>query len=425
MKKIIQSRFVKNAAIYTVSDILNKMVPFVLLPVLTRYLTPSDYGIISIFFVFTAILGVFMTLETNTAISVNYFKISRDELRIYIANVLLIISVATSLIFLILVIFHSNISNLLALPVEWLFIGVIVTLLQFFTTINLILWQSEHNPIPFGFYQISQTIFNLSLSLILIIGFGMGWEGRLIAVSIASITFGILSFSFLFNRQYLYFKLNRSYIRDALKFGLPLVPHALSAWIRTGIDRIFLIMLISPSATGIYTVGFQIASVILVIITAFNKAYTPYLYEQLKEITEKQKSILVKYTYIYFIGLLILASILSVAAPYIVDFFLGKEFIASQKFVTLIAFGFAFYGMYSLVVNYVLYTKKTKTLSFITFTTGLLHVGLSYSLISYNGIMGAAQATIIVSFITLIFVWWYSQKIYPMPWFGRKEKTLQ
>jgi len=425
MKNIIQSRFFKNTTIYTVSDILNKMVPFVLLPVLTRYLTPSDYGIISIFFVFTGILGVFMTLETNTAISVNYFKISRNALKIYIANVLLIISLVTGLLLLIVVIFHSNISNILALPVEWLFIGIIVTLLQFFTTINLVLWQSEHSPIPLGIYQISQTIFNLSLSLILIIGFGMGWEGRLIAVSIASIIFGILSFSFLIKRQYLYFKLNISYIRDALKFGLPLVPYALSAWIRTGVDRVFLIMLISPSATGIYTVGFQIASVIMVIITAFNKAYTPYLYEQLKEISEKQKLILVRYTYMYFIGLLILASILSLAAPFIVKFLLGKEFMASQEFVTLIAFGFAFYGMYSLVVNYVLYTKKTIFLSFITFSTGLLHVGLSYSLISYNGIMGAAQATIIVSFLTLIFVWWYSQKIYPMPWFGRKEKTLQ
>ena len=117
-----------------------------------------------------------MTLETNTVISVNYFKISRNALKIYIANVLLIISVTTSLILLILIIFYSYFSKLLALPTEWLFIGVIVTLMQFLTTINLVLWQSEQNPIPFGIYQIPQTIFNLSLSLILIIGFGMGWK---------------------------------------------------------------------------------------------------------------------------------------------------------------------------------------------------------------------------------------------------------
>jgi len=400
------------------------MVPFILLPVLTRYLSPSDYGVIALFFVFTGILGVFMTLELNTAISVNFFKITRDELKVYIANILIITSIVSCLILLFFIIFHSYISKLLALPTEWLFIAIVVTLLQFFTTINLVLWQSEQNPIPLGIYQISQTIFNLSLSLILIIGFGMKWEGRLIAVSVTSMGFGILSFSFLLNRNYLDFKLDKVYIKNALKFGLPLLPHSLGIWFRTGIDRVFLTMLVSASATGLYTVGFQIASVIMVIISAFNKAFTPYLYEQLKEITAKQKSILVKYFYFYFAVLLLLATSLSLIAPYIIDFLLGKKFTESQNYVTLISFGFAFYGMYSLFVNYILFTEKTKYLSYITFTAGLLHVGLSYLLISYNGTIGAAQATAIISFITFLFVWWLSQKLNPMPWLG-KVKTLK
>ncbi len=424
MKRIIRSRFFKNTSIYTFSDVLNKMVPFILLPVLTRYLSPSDYGVIALFFVFTGILGVFMTLELNTAISVNFFKITRDELKVYIANILIITSIVSCLILLFFIIFHSYISKLLALPTEWLFIAIVVTLLQFFTTINLVLWQSEQNPIPLGIYQISQTIFNLSLSLILIIGFGMKWEGRLIAVSVTSMGFGILSFSFLLNRNYIDFKLDKVYIKNALKFGLPLLPHSLGIWFRTGIDRVFLTMLVSASATGLYTVGFQIASVIMVIISAFNKAFTPYLYEQLKEITAKQKSILVKYFYFYFAVLLLLATSLSLIAPYIIDFLLGKKFTESQNYVTLISFGFAFYGMYSLFVNYILFTEKTKYLSYITFTAGLLHVGLSYLLISYNGTIGAAQATAIISFITFLFVWWLSQKLNPMPWLG-KVKTLK
>src|SRR6056297_3469330 len=126
MIKFYQSRFFKNASIYTVSDIINKLVPFILLPVLTRYLTPADYGIISIFAVFTSILGVFISLETHGAISVNFFKISREQLKIYIANVLLIVAVTTSIVLLIVIIFQSYFSDLLALPSEWLIIGVFV-----------------------------------------------------------------------------------------------------------------------------------------------------------------------------------------------------------------------------------------------------------------------------------------------------------
>ena len=184
LKKLL-SKFLKNATIYTVSDILNKLVPFILLPVLTRYLTPSDYGIIAIFAVFTSILGVFISLEMHGAISVKFFKLSREELKVFIANVLLIVSIATIIILFIILIFNSFISEFLKLPFEWLVIGVFVTLLTLFTTINLILWQSEHKPIPVGIYQVSETIFNLTLSIILVVGFGLGWEGRLIAITMS------------------------------------------------------------------------------------------------------------------------------------------------------------------------------------------------------------------------------------------------
>ena len=417
MIKLIQSRFFKNASIYTVSDILNKLVPFVLLPVLTRYLTPSDYGVISMFTVFTSILGVFISLEMHGAISVKFFKITKEELRVYIANVLLLVSITTSLMLVTILIFQSYISNVLELPSEWLIIGVFVTCLTLFTTINLILWQSEHKPIPLGIYQITQTIFNLTLSLVLIVGFGMGWEGRLIAASAAAILFGFLSFAFMMRRDFLKLKFNKTYIKDALKFGVPLLPHALSTWVRTGIDRVFLTMIVSTTATGLYTVGFQIASVIMVLTVAFNKAYTPFLFEKLKEITSAQKTILVKYAYLYFLGLSILAILLSLAAPYLVSFFLGKEFIESQEYITWFAFGFAFYGMYSLILNYVLFTQKTIYLSYVTLIIGLLHVALSYLFISYNGTLGAVQANTVISIITFFSVWWLSNKLLPMPWF--------
>jgi len=420
LKNIVKSKFFKNTSIYTISDILNKMVPFVLLPVLTRYLTPEDYGIIAMFFVFTAILGIVMTLETNTAVSVNYFKLSKEKLRVYIANILFIIAVATSITVVFVMIFHDWISVVTTIPTEWLFLGIVVTLLQFITTINLVLWQFEQNPIPFGIYQIAQTIVNLTFSLILIIGFGMEWEGRLIAVVIASVFFGMMSFVFLFKRNYVEFKFNKDDIKDALKFGIPLLPHALSVWIKTGIDRVFLTMLVSASATGLYTVGFQIASVVTILTAAFNKAYAPYLFEKLKEISEEKKRALVKYTYLYFLGLLAIALSLSIIAPFLIDIFLGEKFRESKEYVSWLAFAFAFFGMYSIVVNYVLFTKKTAYLSYVTIAVSLFHALLSYIMISYNGSLGAAQATTITSFITFISVWWLSHRLYPMPWFNNK-----
>lgn len=424
MIKRNSNKFLQNTAIYTLSDVLNKLVPFVLLPVLTRYLTPEDYGIIAIFFVFTGILGVFMTLELNTVIGIKFFKLNRTQLKVYIANMLLITCISCSILLTIVIFQHSTLSRVLSLPSEWLFIGVFVTLLQFFTTVNLVLWQSEHRAISFGIYQIIQTVLNMSLSIVLIIGFGMNWEGRLIAVSINSILFGMLSLSLLNNRRYIKFQLNKAFIKDGINFSIPLLPHALGAWIRTGTDRILLTILIGSSATGLYTVGFQIASVIMVLTMAINKSFAPHLFQQLNAMTVEQKTKYVKYMYLSFVFLLLMAGLLSLASPFIINTFVGSEFKDSQKFITLLAFGFAFYGMNLILTNYILYLQKTILLSYITLIIGIIHIGLTYILIDYYGAMGAAKATIITSLLTLICVWHLSHKLYPMPWLKVLRKVL-
>ena len=420
LKSIWTNRFLRNVGIYTVSDVLNKAVPFLLLPVLTRYLTPSDYGIIAMFTVFTSILGVFISLETHAAISVKFFKSAREELKIYIANVFFLVIGTTSLVFIVLLFFHSYIYQITALPLEWMIIGVFVTLFTLFNTINLVLWQSEHKAFNLGVFQVSQTVFNLGLSLILVIDLEWGWEGRLLAASAAAILFGLCSVVLIYRRNYLNLILSKSHLKEIISFGLPLLPHALGTWVRTGIDRIFLTVLISTAATGLYTVGFQIASIIMVLIAAFNKAYTPFLFEKLKDITDFQKIKIVRYTYLYFGVLILITSGLCLISPIIVRFFVGDEFSGSQEYIVWFAFGFSFYGMYSLVANYVLYSQRTIYLSYITFIVGLIHVGLSYLMISSNGALGAAQAYFIISLLAFVLVWWLSNKLYPMPWFNYK-----
>jgi len=426
MINLKNNKFIKNISIYISTDILNKMIPFLLLPILTRYLTPNEYGIIAMFFVVTSMLGIIMTIETNTAIGVFFFKKSHRKLKIFIYNILVIISVLTSIVLVTSLIFSSILTELLALPTEWILIAIVVTFTQFLTTINIVLWQSEHNSIFVGVYNISQTIINLSLSLVLIIGLKMGWEGRLIAITFASIIFGGYSLALLFKRDYIEMKFDKESIKEALSFGLPLLPHALSGWFRTGIDRIFLTTYISAAATGMYTVAFQIASILYVVAVALNKAFSPYLYKKLNDITTEEKIKLIRYSYGYFLLLLIGAFILSGISPFIVNYFLGSKFVEAQQYITFLSFSFAFQGMYLMVVNYVLYMKKTAFLSYVTITISIIHILLSYILITHYGLLGAAQATLITSILTFFSVWTLSCKVYQMPWlsvFTRNYKS--
>jgi len=276
----------------------------------------------------------------------------------------------------------------------------------------------EHRAKPYGTYQILQMLTNASFGLVLIVGFGFNWEGQLMAQAVSSILFGFLSLLFVYRRGYLSFAFNADYIKDALKFGLPLIPHGLSGWFKTGVDRIFLTTFVGTSATGLYSIGYQLGMVIGILAVAFNQAYSPYLFSRLDHIGIEGKKALVKHTYIYFVVILFLATLLSTVAPWIIQTFLAKAYEEATVYIPWIAFSFAFTGMYFMVVNYIFYTKKTFTLAIVTFITGLIHVAISYFLIQENGSVGAAQATTLSSFIMFIGVWILSAKTYPMPWLG-------
>jgi O-antigen/teichoic acid export membrane protein len=414
---VIKHKLFKNAFIYTLTEVINKAIPFLLLPIMTSYLSPEDYGRVATYGAFTAIVAVFIHLSMVGAVNVNYFKITNEQLKVYIANTLIIVSVSSMVTFLTILIFDDTLSALVDIPWFWLCVGVIVTSAQFLTMLNLGLWQVEQQSKAFGSYQIAQMITNTSLVLVLVVGFEMGWEGSLIGQTIASILFAFISFGLIYKRGYLSFHVNKADIKDALKFGVPLIPHALSGWFRTGVDRVMLTAFIGTSATGIYSVGYQFGLVVGIIAMAFNQAYSPFLYKKLANIDEQGKKRLVKFTYLYFIGIILLTGILSVIAPYIIQNFLDERYHASSEIVGWVLYGYAFQGMYLMVVNYIFYTKRTYILSAITFLTGLLHVGISYYLIKLNGIIGAAQATTISFFIMFLLVWVLSSRIYSMPWY--------
>ncbi|WP_297442325.1 oligosaccharide flippase family protein [Sulfurimonas sp.] len=413
----MSKKLLKNSFIFILGDILNRSVPFFMLPILTRYLTPDDYGIISIFSVSVGILSVFIGLSVEGAINVNFFQLTKEKLKEYIGNTIIILNISTILVLLIVLLFFPYILQHLKLEKEWLIVAVFLAFSQFFTTINMLLWTAEQNPKAYSFYKIVQTLITTILSILLVVGLGLGWEGQLLATSIASVLFSMISFIFILKRGYLIFKFNKNYLEDALKFGVPLVPHALSGWIKTGADRVVLMSLLGATATGIYSVGYQLGMVISIIVTAFNKAWSPYLFKILaNNPSQKQKKQLVFYSYIYFIAIFFLAIVVSYILELIIPYFLGERFIQSSKYILYFSLAFAFGGMYFMVTNYIFFVKKTHILAMITFATAIIHIALLYILISLHGAIGAAEATLLSYIITFIVTWWLSNKVYAMPW---------
>lgn len=383
---------------------------------MTRYLTPTDYGIVATFNVLLAVMIVFVGLSMNGAINVNFFKLNKYELKEYIGNVFSILFSSFVLVFIIVYILKLYFSFSLKFPENWLLYIVVVALFQSIFVITLGLWRVEQKSLPYGLFQISRTILNVSLSVVFVVLLSWGWQGRILGAIITSVIFGLLSIFVLYKREYINFSFNKKYIKDALFFGIPLIPHALGGWIITGIDRIFINSMVGVAATGLYSVGYSVGMIIGLLAHSFNLAWSAFLFEKLKENNYYTKVKIVKFTYLYDAGIIVLALTLSFIAPYFFKFFISKNFYFAYKYVLWIALGYAFQGMYFMVVNYIFYVKKTYILAWVTFISAGINILLNYFFIKANGAIGAAQATTITFFIQFIMVWILSAKVYKMPW---------
>jgi O-antigen/teichoic acid export membrane protein len=82
----------------------------------------------------------------------------------------------------------------------------------------------------------------------------------------------------------------------------------------------------------------------------------------------------------------------------------------------LLAYNF-FNAMYIALAMFVYYSKKTKYLGILTLITAILQVLLLVYFIPQFGTIGAPISGLIVSMVTVIFIYFLSNKAYPMPWF--------
>lgn len=406
----------KNTSYYLISNIVNASIPFLLLPILTRYLNPDDYGTVSIFQVLQSIMFTLIGFNTSSAIAVNYFKIEAEKLKEYIFNVILI-SIISLFIFQTLFYFFSEpISSLFEIKEELLLFVLLSAFFGIINKINLVLWQVEKRPIPYGLMNISVTIVNLGISLFFILIIHLNWEGRIAGIVIANILSGLYSIIFIYRRNYIKVKINFIFIKDALKFGIPLIPENLSEWINKSLNRIFLVAIIGLSAAGFFAVGNQIGAAVALISAAFYKSFLPFAFEKLKENTDEAKLFLTKYILRYFMGIIILALILSFTSPLMIGNIIDEKYSTSIDTVIWIALGYSFLGMFSVLSVFLLYMKKTNIILVISLTTVILNIILNYFLINLYGIQGAAITLTLTYLVKLIVGFYFIKKYVDIPW---------
>ncbi len=415
MKGIFGKLF-STLGVYTLANILNSAIPFLLLPFLTKYLTPSDYAIVDLFQAASQFAIAIVGLNTFSALSRFYFDENEKSFSEYVGNSLIVLLGSSIIVFAISLLFNVQFESVLKIPKDWIWLIVLYALSLNIISTLLSIWQVKYKAVKYGTFRIIRTLFDVLLSIGFILILKYNWEGRILGQVIAVCVFSLIALYLMIKSKYVIFAFKLEKIKKLLSFGSPLILHILGGIIIIYSDRLFIANYIGLESAGMYAVGYQVGMIVYIIQTSFNQAWVPWLFERLKKNIFEDKIKIVKFTYLYFVGILILAVCVALFAPLIYKLFVNDSYIKGIEIVVWIAFGFAFDGMYKMVVNYIFYVKKTYIISIITFFTAGLNIVLNYFMVTNFGAIGVAQASAISFFIQFILVWIISSRLYKMPW---------
>lgn len=417
--------FKRSFSVYFLSNFLAAIVPFLLIPYLTRVLSPTEYGVLAVYAsVYRLSLGVVGSTFVG-AINREFFENGTElEYQKYISSGFQL-SVALFILSgsILLVASHQL---AMWLRVEPFYIG-LAFMSAFFKVIYDIKvgqLQIRQLSVNYAAWQISKVVVSAVLTISCIEALNLGVDGRVFSLVAAEVIFFLVSFFALSLNWRLLYNINRENFRALITFGLPLIPHVLAIGLLAVVDRIVIANVLGLNEAGIYLAAMQIAMVSSLIFDGVNKAYVPWLYERLKQDDWQEKVKIVRNTYIWFFTIIVGVMVGLFIKDILIDLILGDDYTSAKDFIGWIFIGMAFKGMYLMVTNYCFYAGKTAALASVSLIVGGLYLILLWILVNQYGLTGASIAFASASFLRFCLVWMLAGKFVHMPWlsiWGRQK----
>lgn len=383
------------ASAYLSASLIPATVNLVVNPFLAKNLSPYDYSIIGYFTSFNALILPIIGFSFLSYYARNYFIVSPEK-RLEIKNTLL----ASILIFgTLLMLFFIGAFYLYALHSKlsvpfypYGIIGFTPTFFGWFFSLYLIDKKMERKPSTFLKVSISNSFLLVFLTILLVIVFKGGALGRLYAILISSILFGIYSFFSLITK----FEINRAILIDAIKLCWPLTLSAILYYFLSGVDKFFLERLNDNTNFGYYNVAFQISTYTSLIGTALFQTFDPDIF---KAIADKNKNRLVKIIFMIVVPCIVVNLIFILLAKPIITILTYGRYVKSVGFSQILALRNIVTPLFFILSDIIIGLGFTKIELYNRLIGSVLSIFLFKYLISNYGFTGAAWGQSISMFI--------------------------
>jgi O-antigen/teichoic acid export membrane protein len=409
-------KLIKQSVAYGGGHILIAGTGILLIPVYTRVLTVSDYGIIGSLAPISALLMYFYNLGMSGAVMRFDAAIPNNETR-RIAHgtawvFILIMACTTSVLVALIGAFTWDLvfPSIPFLPFALLMLG--TAAFDATNVVPLALLRIRGRAVTFSVLQFLKFLTLTSLIILFVVFLKWGVEGQFTAVFLTSLIFSVAYI--VITIRFVKVGLDFSYLKKYLAFGLPTVLSGLFIWILSQSNLLILMRMTSLEQVGLYALGFKFGLILDMLSIAILTAWQPFFY--IKAATNRGPELFSQVgTYFLFVVLGVGTAILLCAQP-LLHIATTPKFFGAGQVVGFLLLGSFFKALYLFNVQGISFKMKTKYLMYIDGTAAALSVGCSLILIPKYGMMGAAFSTMITYFVQFSIAFIVSRSLYPIPY---------
>lgn len=395
-----EKKAVKSGVWYTISSVAIRAIAIITTPIYTSMLTTGDYGIANTFNSWIDIFNIVTCL--CVVYSIGRAKLDYpDKFDEYMSALQGLSSSFAFIVLFFVFIFREQVSALIKYEVP--LVIVLFVYLCIFPSVEYMLqkcryeYKYKENILISLITCIGTIVFSITLMLLFN---EKRYFGKILGTILPTFLMGLFFYIRILKKGKKFY--DREYWIYALRFGIPMIPHAFSLVILAQIDRIMIKDMCGDSKVGLYTFGYSFATLLSIFTNAIGQAWLPWFNEQLFEgnrdrIKAIQKKLVLLGIFLTIGFITVAPEALMILSPNAKDYWVAKWVIPPVALGTLAQY---FYTNY---VNIELFHKKTPIIATSSIAAAVVNMGLNYIAIKRFGYLSAAYTTLISYLFLMLF----------------------
>ncbi|MCP4607491.1 MAG: oligosaccharide flippase family protein [Planctomycetes bacterium] len=390
--------FVQRIGLAGIAQTIRGLKGLIILPILTKTLGESDYGIWAL--VITAILLLGPLLELGLAGATVRFLSSKGKREVVqgITTVLSITLVPGSIVSLLLFLLSDFLATSILGDTSAASVIKIASPIVILEVLNLIALGSFRifgQIKRYALVIVSGTLLEVGLIAFFVLS-GHGLVGAMLAFLIARAAVLLVTLGLIFHHAGFAFP-DHSLLRHYLAFGLPTVAAGMSLVALNASDRYVIVAYLGTAPVGIYSAAYAIGGITFTFVgyVAFILAPTIFSLYDSGRINEAKTYLAYSWRYLLMLSIPAAFGLFVLTEP-LLKKLTTAEFVSEGRFIVpLVALGGVCFGVYVMFAQVVRLFKRTGILFLASGVAASMNLGLNVVIVPHWGIIGAGVTTLL------------------------------